>query len=171
MQVYTFINVFLSSILSFYQWHWTSHHKSSIKIINQAKHFAHWTFNILNCNYFIDKYRVPVMTVSALYLCPSSSVSDSSSSQGLSQPSTQTTQYLRADTPNNAAPVTSKSLSLRRRHTRNQTLGPTLNLFSLKTSQLSVTAPPPSLPPRRHPCMCCMTPENLIMAWRMTWWL
>uniref|UniRef100_A0A665UQ26 Tyrosine-protein kinase RYK n=1 Tax=Echeneis naucrates TaxID=173247 RepID=A0A665UQ26_ECHNA len=37
------------------------------------------------------------------------SVSDSGSSQGLSQPSTQTTQYLRADTPNNAAPVTSKS--------------------------------------------------------------
>ncbi|KAA8589756.1 hypothetical protein FQN60_013121, partial [Etheostoma spectabile] len=32
--------------------------------------------------------------------------SDSGSSQGLSQPSTQTTQYLRADTPNNAAPVT-----------------------------------------------------------------
>ncbi|XP_010776788.1 tyrosine-protein kinase RYK-like, partial [Notothenia coriiceps] len=37
------------------------------------------------------------------------SVSDSGSSQGLSQPSTQTTQYLRADTPNNAAPVTSKA--------------------------------------------------------------
>uniref|UniRef100_A0A3Q3WJP5 Tyrosine-protein kinase RYK n=1 Tax=Mola mola TaxID=94237 RepID=A0A3Q3WJP5_MOLML len=36
------------------------------------------------------------------------SVSDSGSSQGLSQPSTQTTQYLRADTPNNAASVTSK---------------------------------------------------------------
>ncbi|XP_074888337.1 tyrosine-protein kinase RYK isoform X3 [Buteo buteo] len=35
------------------------------------------------------------------------SISDSSSSQGLSQPSTQTTQYLRADTPNNATPVTS----------------------------------------------------------------
>nr|XP_056705282.1 tyrosine-protein kinase RYK isoform X2 [Euleptes europaea] len=35
------------------------------------------------------------------------SVSDSSSSQGLSQPSTQTTQYLRADTPNNATPITS----------------------------------------------------------------
>ncbi|XP_007908285.1 tyrosine-protein kinase RYK isoform X4 [Callorhinchus milii] len=35
------------------------------------------------------------------------SMSDSASSQGLSQPSTQTTQYLRADTPNNAAPVTS----------------------------------------------------------------
>uniref|UniRef100_A0A9J8DLR1 Tyrosine-protein kinase RYK n=1 Tax=Cyprinus carpio carpio TaxID=630221 RepID=A0A9J8DLR1_CYPCA len=35
------------------------------------------------------------------------SVSDSGSSQGLSQPSTQTTQYLRADTPNNATPVTS----------------------------------------------------------------
>lgn len=32
--------------------------------------------------------------------------SDSGSSQGLSQPSTQTTQYLRADTPNNATPVT-----------------------------------------------------------------
>uniref|UniRef100_A0AAZ3RP82 Tyrosine-protein kinase RYK n=1 Tax=Oncorhynchus tshawytscha TaxID=74940 RepID=A0AAZ3RP82_ONCTS len=37
---------------------------------------------------------------------PSSSVSDSGSSQGLSQPSTQTTQYLRADTPNNASAVT-----------------------------------------------------------------
>ncbi|CAL9695921.1 unnamed protein product [Knipowitschia caucasica] len=34
------------------------------------------------------------------------SVSDSGSSQGLSQPSTQTTQYLRADTPNNATSVT-----------------------------------------------------------------
>ncbi|XP_072560645.1 tyrosine-protein kinase RYK isoform X1 [Paramormyrops kingsleyae] len=32
--------------------------------------------------------------------------SDSGSSQGLSQPSTQTTQYLRADTPNNATPIT-----------------------------------------------------------------
>uniref|UniRef100_A0A8B9KQC6 Tyrosine-protein kinase RYK n=1 Tax=Astyanax mexicanus TaxID=7994 RepID=A0A8B9KQC6_ASTMX len=37
------------------------------------------------------------------------SVSDSGSSQGLSQPSTQTTQYLRADTPNNATPITSKT--------------------------------------------------------------
>ena len=37
------------------------------------------------------------------------SISTSSSSQGLSQPSTQTTQYLRADTPNNATPITSKS--------------------------------------------------------------
>ncbi|XP_026557190.1 tyrosine-protein kinase RYK isoform X3 [Pseudonaja textilis] len=36
-----------------------------------------------------------------------SSISNSSSSQGLSQPSTQTTQYLRADTPNNATPITS----------------------------------------------------------------
>ncbi|XP_078419672.1 tyrosine-protein kinase RYK isoform X4 [Cetorhinus maximus] len=35
------------------------------------------------------------------------SMSESGSSQGLSQPSTQTTQYLRADTPNNATPVTS----------------------------------------------------------------
>uniref|UniRef100_A0A8C5GXI4 Tyrosine-protein kinase RYK n=1 Tax=Gouania willdenowi TaxID=441366 RepID=A0A8C5GXI4_GOUWI len=42
------------------------------------------------------------------------SVSDSGSSQGLSQPSTQTTQYLRADTPNNAASVTSKFCSLSR---------------------------------------------------------
>uniref|UniRef100_A0A2K6NN03 Receptor like tyrosine kinase n=1 Tax=Rhinopithecus roxellana TaxID=61622 RepID=A0A2K6NN03_RHIRO len=31
------------------------------------------------------------------------------SSQGLSQPSTQTTQYLRADTPNNATPITSST--------------------------------------------------------------
>ncbi|XP_039216002.1 tyrosine-protein kinase RYK isoform X1 [Crotalus tigris] len=37
------------------------------------------------------------------------SISNSSSSQGLSQPSTQTTQYLRADTPNNATPITSSS--------------------------------------------------------------
>ncbi|XP_058585928.1 tyrosine-protein kinase RYK isoform X3 [Panthera onca] len=37
------------------------------------------------------------------------SISASSSSQGLSQPSTQTTQYLRADTPNNATPITSSS--------------------------------------------------------------
>uniref|UniRef100_A0A8C4J4M5 receptor protein-tyrosine kinase n=1 Tax=Dromaius novaehollandiae TaxID=8790 RepID=A0A8C4J4M5_DRONO len=37
------------------------------------------------------------------------SISDSSSSQGLSQPSTQTTQYLRADTPNNATPVTNQA--------------------------------------------------------------
>lgn len=45
-----------------------------------------------------------------IYDSVSFSVSDSGSSQGLSQPSTQTTQYLRADTPNNAAPVTSKIL-------------------------------------------------------------
>ncbi|XP_067851788.1 tyrosine-protein kinase RYK isoform X2 [Heptranchias perlo] len=38
------------------------------------------------------------------------SMSDSGSSQGLSQPSTQTTQYLRADTPNNATPVTRSDL-------------------------------------------------------------
>ncbi|EHB06075.1 Tyrosine-protein kinase RYK [Heterocephalus glaber] len=37
------------------------------------------------------------------------SISASSSSQGLSQPSTQTTQYLRANTPNNATPITSSS--------------------------------------------------------------
>lgn len=37
-------------------------------------------------------------------------MSDSGSSQGLSQPSTHTTQYLRADTPNNAAPITSECL-------------------------------------------------------------
>lgn len=41
-------------------------------------------------------------------VCLLSSMSDSGSSQGLSQPSTHTTQYLRADTPNNAAPVTSE---------------------------------------------------------------
>uniref|UniRef100_A0A8C9U296 receptor protein-tyrosine kinase n=1 Tax=Scleropages formosus TaxID=113540 RepID=A0A8C9U296_SCLFO len=54
------------------------------------------------------------------------SVSDSSSSQGLSQPSTQTTQYLRADTPNNAAPVTSKycypSLRIEKNDLRSVTL-------------------------------------------------
>ncbi|OBS70489.1 hypothetical protein A6R68_00968, partial [Neotoma lepida] len=36
------------------------------------------------------------------------SISSSSSSQGLSQPSAQPTQYLRADPPNNAAPITKK---------------------------------------------------------------
>ncbi|OBS68775.1 hypothetical protein A6R68_02689, partial [Neotoma lepida] len=36
-------------------------------------------------------------------------ISASSSSQGLSQPSTQTTQYLRADTPNNATPITNQA--------------------------------------------------------------
>uniref|UniRef100_A0AAQ5XCE2 Tyrosine-protein kinase RYK n=1 Tax=Amphiprion ocellaris TaxID=80972 RepID=A0AAQ5XCE2_AMPOC len=51
------------------------------------------------------------------------SVSDSGSSQGLSQPSTQTTQYLRADTPNNAAPVTSETFhSLSLHYNSNQTL-------------------------------------------------
>ncbi|XP_072429333.1 tyrosine-protein kinase RYK isoform X5 [Chiloscyllium punctatum] len=40
----------------------------------------------------------------------SDSMSESGSSQGLSQPSTQTTQYLRADTPNNATPVTRSDL-------------------------------------------------------------
>ncbi|XP_055501868.1 tyrosine-protein kinase RYK [Leucoraja erinacea] len=38
------------------------------------------------------------------------SMSESGSTQGLSQPSTQTTQYLRADTPNNATPVTRSDL-------------------------------------------------------------
>ena len=37
------------------------------------------------------------------------SISASSSSEGLSQPSTQTTQYPRADTPNNPTPITSSS--------------------------------------------------------------
>uniref|UniRef100_A0A8C9XLA8 Tyrosine-protein kinase RYK n=1 Tax=Sander lucioperca TaxID=283035 RepID=A0A8C9XLA8_SANLU len=51
------------------------------------------------------------------------SVSDSGSSQGLSQPSTQTTQYLRADTPNNAAPVTSKRFdSLSPQHYSNKNI-------------------------------------------------
>uniref|UniRef100_A0A8C5GVB5 receptor protein-tyrosine kinase n=1 Tax=Gouania willdenowi TaxID=441366 RepID=A0A8C5GVB5_GOUWI len=54
------------------------------------------------------------------------SVSDSGSSQGLSQPSTQTTQYLRADTPNNAASVTSKfcypSLRIEKNDLRSVTL-------------------------------------------------
>ncbi|XP_072111934.1 tyrosine-protein kinase RYK isoform X1 [Mobula birostris] len=38
------------------------------------------------------------------------SMSESGSTQGLSQPSTQTTQYLRADTPNNATSVTKSDL-------------------------------------------------------------
>ncbi|XP_078266048.1 tyrosine-protein kinase RYK [Rhinoraja longicauda] len=38
------------------------------------------------------------------------SMSESGSTPGLSQPSTQTTQYLRADTPNNATPVTRSDL-------------------------------------------------------------
>ncbi|XP_014910619.1 tyrosine-protein kinase RYK isoform X2 [Poecilia latipinna] len=51
------------------------------------------------------------------------SVSDSGSSQGLSQPSTQTTQYLRADTPNNAASVTSyPSLRIEKNDLRSVTL-------------------------------------------------
>uniref|UniRef100_A0A8C6TQ44 Tyrosine-protein kinase RYK n=1 Tax=Neogobius melanostomus TaxID=47308 RepID=A0A8C6TQ44_9GOBI len=51
------------------------------------------------------------------------SVSDSGSSQGLSQPSTQTTQYLRADTPNNVAPVTSyPSLRIEKNDLRSVTL-------------------------------------------------
>ncbi|XP_077439772.1 tyrosine-protein kinase RYK isoform X3 [Vanacampus margaritifer] len=51
------------------------------------------------------------------------SVSDSGSSQGLSQPSTQTTQYLRADTPNNAAPVSSfPSLRIEKNDLRSVTL-------------------------------------------------
>lgn len=56
----------------------------------------------------MDKFSnlFPCCCSCVVYL--SSSVSDSGSSQGLSQPSTQTTQYLRADTPNNAASVTSK---------------------------------------------------------------
>ncbi|XP_029003656.1 tyrosine-protein kinase RYK isoform X2 [Betta splendens] len=51
------------------------------------------------------------------------SVSDSGSSQGLSQPSTQTTQYLRADTPNNATPVSSyPSLRIEKNDLRSVTL-------------------------------------------------
>uniref|UniRef100_W5KAT6 Tyrosine-protein kinase RYK n=1 Tax=Astyanax mexicanus TaxID=7994 RepID=W5KAT6_ASTMX len=51
------------------------------------------------------------------------SVSDSGSSQGLSQPSTQTTQYLRADTPNNATPITSyPSLRIEKNDLRSVTL-------------------------------------------------
>uniref|UniRef100_A0A8C7YID0 Tyrosine-protein kinase RYK n=1 Tax=Oryzias sinensis TaxID=183150 RepID=A0A8C7YID0_9TELE len=51
------------------------------------------------------------------------SVSDSGSSQGLSQPSTQTTQYLRADTPNNAAPLSSyPSLRIEKNDLRSVTL-------------------------------------------------
>ncbi|XP_033847985.1 tyrosine-protein kinase RYK isoform X3 [Periophthalmus magnuspinnatus] len=51
------------------------------------------------------------------------SVSDSGSSQGLSQPSTQTTQYLRADTPNNATSVTSyPSLRIEKNDLRSVTL-------------------------------------------------
>ncbi|XP_014830202.1 PREDICTED: tyrosine-protein kinase RYK isoform X2 [Poecilia mexicana] len=51
------------------------------------------------------------------------SVSDSGSSQGLSQPSTQTTQYLRADTPNNASSVTSyPSLRIEKNDLRSVTL-------------------------------------------------
>ncbi|XP_066521638.1 tyrosine-protein kinase RYK isoform X3 [Hoplias malabaricus] len=51
------------------------------------------------------------------------SLSDSGSSQGLSQPSTQTTQYLRADTPNNATPVTSyPSLRIEKNDLRSVTL-------------------------------------------------
>lgn len=74
---------------------------------------------IVNLSFFLKKNRnfsknlsnavSPLNNYSMLFLSTSLSVSDSGSSQGLSQPSTQTTQYLRADTPNNAAPVTSKT--------------------------------------------------------------
>ncbi|KAM9483070.1 tyrosine-protein kinase RYK isoform 3-T3 [Clarias gariepinus] len=51
------------------------------------------------------------------------SESDSGSSQGLSQPSTQTTQYLRADTPNNATSVTTyPSLRIEKNDLRSVTL-------------------------------------------------
>ncbi|KAK1796778.1 hypothetical protein P4O66_009792 [Electrophorus voltai] len=51
------------------------------------------------------------------------SASESGSSQGLSQPSTQTTQYLRADTPNNATPITSyPSLRIEKNDLRSVTL-------------------------------------------------
>ncbi|GAB1294588.1 Tyrosine-protein kinase RYK [Apodemus speciosus] len=50
-------------------------------------------------------------------------ISASSSSQGLSQPSTQTTQYLRADTPNNATPITSyPTLRIEKNDLRSATL-------------------------------------------------
>lgn len=58
---------------------------------------------------YISYLSVGIVQTFELYLFSFCSISDSSSSQGLSQPSTQTTQYLRADTPNNATPVTSKS--------------------------------------------------------------
>uniref|UniRef100_A0A672ITP0 receptor protein-tyrosine kinase n=1 Tax=Salarias fasciatus TaxID=181472 RepID=A0A672ITP0_SALFA len=58
-----------------------------------------------------------------IHLLVAFSVSESGSSQGLSQPSTQTTQYLRADTPNNAAPVTSyPSLRIEKNDLRSVTL-------------------------------------------------
>ncbi|KAK3575310.1 hypothetical protein QTP86_023433, partial [Hemibagrus guttatus] len=51
------------------------------------------------------------------------SESDSGSSQGLSQPSTQTTQYLRADTPNNATSITTyPSLRIEKNDLRSVTL-------------------------------------------------
>lgn len=86
-------------------------------------------------------------------LCSSSvcllSVSDSGSSQGLSQPSTQTTQYLRADTPNNVAPVTSKrSHSPSHRNTQRQPSNEMQHQFTFQVAHIfAVTI----TRPRWHP--------------------
>ena len=61
------------------------------------------------CMYGKRKFLIEADLPSISLLKIVCSISASSSSQGLSQPSTQTTQYLRADTPNNATPITSKS--------------------------------------------------------------
>lgn len=96
---------------------------------NRFPHYQHFRCSFVGATLSVETERVviwklgrtvivrsaaPHKALCALLL--SSSVSDSGSSQGLSQPSTQTTQYLRADTPNNAALVTSKRFYLPRSH-------------------------------------------------------
>ncbi|KAM5164025.1 tyrosine-protein kinase RYK isoform 1-T1 [Mantella aurantiaca] len=67
------------------------------------------------------------------------SISDSSSSQGLSQPSTQTTQYLRADTPNNATPVTSSSGYPTLRIEKNDLKSVTLQEAKVKVKDIAIS--------------------------------
>ncbi|XP_040283629.1 tyrosine-protein kinase RYK isoform X2 [Bufo bufo] len=67
------------------------------------------------------------------------SMSDSGSSQGLSQPSTQTTQYLRADTPNNAAPITSSSGYPTLRIEKNDLKSVTLQEAKVKVKDIAIS--------------------------------
>uniref|UniRef100_A0A8C7IEE0 receptor protein-tyrosine kinase n=1 Tax=Oncorhynchus kisutch TaxID=8019 RepID=A0A8C7IEE0_ONCKI len=72
------------------------------------------------------------------------SVSDSGSSQGLSQPSTQTTQYLRADTPNNASAVTKcAKLSSRQRVATLKNLKSNLYIYICMYVYFSLLGYPP----------------------------
>uniref|UniRef100_A0A2K6BJH1 receptor protein-tyrosine kinase n=1 Tax=Macaca nemestrina TaxID=9545 RepID=A0A2K6BJH1_MACNE len=67
------------------------------------------------------------------------SINASSSSQGLSQPSTQTTQYLRADTPNNATPITSSSGSPTLRTEKNDLRSVTLLEAKAKVKDIAIS--------------------------------